>query len=73
MRKIMLSFLMLMLLNVTSAIAQTADYNVVPRPQTITLAKEGAYLLDGLSWWCIQWEIPTWSAMPSSLLSISRK
>ena len=47
MRKIMLSFLMLMLLNVTSAIAQTADYNVVPRPQTITLAKEGAYLLDG--------------------------
>ena len=47
MRKIMLSFLMLMLLNVTSAIAQTADYNVVPRPQTITYAKEGAYLLDG--------------------------
>ena len=47
MRKIMLSFLMLMLLNVTSAIAQTADYNVVPRPQTISLAKEGAYLLDG--------------------------
>lgn len=47
MRKIMLSFLMLMLLNVTSVIAQTADYNVVPRPQTITLAKEGAYLLDG--------------------------
>ena len=41
----MLSFLMLLLLNVTSAIAQTADYNVVPRPQTITLAKEGAYLL----------------------------
>ena len=42
-----MSFLMLLLLNVTSAIAQTADYNVVPRPQTITLAKEGAYLLDG--------------------------
>ena len=37
---------MLALLCMTSAFAQTADYNVVPRPQTITLAKAGTFLLD---------------------------
>ena len=46
MRKLTVSFIMLALLCMTSAFAQTADYNVVPRPQTITLAKAGTFLLD---------------------------
>ena len=46
MRKLTVSFFMLALLCMTSAFAQTADYNVVPRPQTITLAKAGTFLLD---------------------------
>ena len=32
---------------IAMAFAASADYNVVPRPQTITLAKGGEYLLDG--------------------------
>lgn len=32
---------------IAMAFAASADYNVVPRPQTITLAKSGEYLLDG--------------------------
>jgi len=31
---------------IAMAFAASADYNVVPRPQTITLAKSGEYLLD---------------------------
>lgn len=46
MRKLTVSFIMLALLCMTSAFAQTADYNVVPRPQTITFAKAGTFLLD---------------------------
>lgn len=32
---------------IAMAFAASADYNVVPRPQTITLANSGEYLLDG--------------------------
>ena len=32
---------------IAMAFAASADYNVVPRPQTITLVKSGEYLLDG--------------------------
>ena len=32
---------------IAMAFATSADYNVVPRPQTITLANSGEYLLDG--------------------------
>ena len=38
---------MLTLISTVSAFAQTADYNIVPRPQSITLAKEGAFALNG--------------------------
>ena len=42
MKRLMFS-LFIYVVGIVMVYAISADYNVVPRPQTITLAKEGAY------------------------------